>query len=70
MLEQIDAIRPLARVMHLLLSFVAVLVVYWLIWSTSPIFPMKASRWLSAAFVSLSAGLFMHWFLDVVVQLP
>jgi len=66
----IDDIRPLARMMHLLFSFLAVLVVYWSIWLTSSTKPMSRTRCMAAVLLSLGAGLLTHWTLDVVVEVP
>jgi len=66
---RLDA-RPLARIIHLLFSFLAVLLVYWSIWLTSSTKPMSRTRTGAAVFLSLSAGLFTHWALDVIVEVP
>jgi len=59
-----------ARALHIVLSVSVALVVSHLIWSTSSVYPMRLSRWLACAFISLAAAVFMHWFLDVAVGLP
>jgi len=63
-------IRPLARAIHLLFSFLAVLLVYWSIWLTSSDKPMSRMRTMAAVLLSLGAGLLTHYLLDVVVEVP
>ena len=59
-----------ARIMHLLFSFLACLLVYSLICLTSREWPMKTWRWLAACALACSAGFFTHWALDVLVRVP
>jgi len=66
---RLDA-RPLARIIHLLFSFLAVLLVYWSIWLTSSDKPMSRTRCMAAVLLSLGAGLLTHWALDAIVEVP
>jgi len=63
-------IRPVARMIHLLFSFLAVLLVYWSIWLTSSDKPMSRMRCVAAVLLSLGAGLLTHYLLDVAVEVP
>jgi len=65
----IDDIRPLARMMHLLFSFLAVLVVYWAMSCIYGDTPTKAQRLASVA-LSLSSGYLAHYTLDTLVEVP
>jgi hypothetical protein len=68
----IDDIRPIARIIHLLFSLTASLVVFWLmgsIYSDKP----TVSKWhflLVASFWALSAGVLVHATLDWLVGVP
>ena len=63
-------IRPVARAIHLLFSFLAVLLVYASISLTSSTRPMSRTRFTAACLLSLGAGLLMHWALDVFAEVP
>jgi len=65
----IDDIRPLARMMHLLFSFLAVLVVYWAMSCIYGASPTKAQRLASVAF-ALASGYLAHFTLDTLVGVP
>lgn len=65
-----EDLRPVARIIHLLFSLLAGLVVYWLMVSIYSGKPMSRGRWAAVFSCSLGAALLMHSWLDIVVEVP
>lgn len=65
-----EDLRLAARIIHLLFSLAAALVVYSLMLAIYSDRPMSRMRWCAVFSCSLGAALLMHSWLDIVVEVP